>query len=109
MAMCDVCTHKKACMEHPEEFQTCAIAFSNTLHRTARKTASALSEQVAGSHYRTMPIQPIEFCHKNNLGPCETLAIKYICRHKAKNGAQDIKKAIHVMQLLLELEYKEEK
>ena len=64
-----------------------------------------LDVQVGGDHYKTMPIQPIEFCHKNGLGPCETLAIKYLCRYKNKNGAQDIDKAIHVLQLLKELEY----
>jgi len=31
--------------------------------------------------------------------------INYVTRHKSKNGAQDIKKAIHYLELILELEY----
>jgi hypothetical protein len=40
------------------------------------------------------------------LGFCEGNVVKYITRHKEKNGAADIKKAIHYLELLLELEYK---
>ena len=51
---------------------------------------SALESQVGGSHYKTLPIQPVEFCQKNQLNYCESAAIKYICRHKNKNGKQYI-------------------
>lgn len=70
-----------------------------------RVEAGALESQVGGDHYASMKIQPIEFAHANRLGPCETLALRYICRHRNKNGRQDIEKAIHVLELLLELEY----
>lgn len=70
-----------------------------------KQDQSALSSQVGGNHYKGMVIQPIEFCQKNRLGYAESLAIKYICRHGSKNGAQDIDKAIHCLQLLKELEY----
>jgi hypothetical protein len=69
---------------------------------------SALDSQIAGDHYKDMAIQPITFCQKNKLGYAESLAIKYICRHQKKNGKQDIEKAIHCLQLLIELEYSEE-
>lgn len=65
---------------------------------------SALEKQVSGSHYK-MTIQPIEFIHKNNLGYIEGNVIKYVSRHRAKNGKADILKAIHYLELLLELEY----
>ena len=65
----------------------------------------ALEKQVDGDHYKNMVIQPIEFCHRNKLGPCESLAIKYISRHQNKHGREDIEKAIHCLQLLLDLEY----
>lgn len=68
---------------------------------------SAFLSQCDGSHYKNMPIQPIEFCQKNGLNFCESNVIKYVCRHRNKNGASDIKKAIHNLQLLLEMEYKE--
>jgi hypothetical protein len=51
-----------------------------------------------------MKIQPIEFAHKNGLGPCETLVLKYICRWKTKDGLRDLEKAIHCLQLLIEME-----
>lgn len=68
---------------------------------------SALSRQVAGGHYKSLPIQPVEFCQRNKLLFCESAAIKYICRHRDKGGADDIRKAIHFLELLLELEYPE--
>ena len=64
-----------------------------------------LSLQEGGDHYKKYPIQPIEYCHVNRLGSCETYAIKYITRHKDKGGVLDIDKAIHCLELLKELEY----
>lgn len=66
---------------------------------------SPSQSQIGGGHYKDMPIQPAEFCQKNNLNFCESAVIKYICRHKNKNGAEDIEKAIHFLHLLLEWEY----
>lgn len=68
---------------------------------------SALSGQVGGNHYKDMAIQPIEFCQRNALQAAETLAIRYIVRHRKKSGRRDIEKAIHCLQLLLEIEYPE--
>jgi hypothetical protein len=68
---------------------------------------SALDKQVSGSHYKDKGIQPIVYIHANDLGFCEGNVIKYVTRHKEKNGAADIKKAIHYLELLLELEYKD--
>lgn len=64
-----------------------------------------LQEQVGGDHYKGHAIQPIEFCHRNNLGPCESAVVKYVCRHKDKGGREDIEKAIHCLKILVELEY----
>lgn len=69
---------------------------------------SALDKQVSGNHYKDKGIQPIVYIHANNLGFCEGNVIKYVTRHKDKNGAADIRKAIHYLELLLELEYKNE-
>ena len=69
--------------------------------------ASALARQVGGEHYRNMAIQPVEFIHKNGIGYLEGAVIKYVCRHKAKNKAEDVRKAIHFLELILELEYGE--
>lgn len=65
----------------------------------------ALSEQVGGDHYKDMAIQPVEFITKNGIGFIEGSIIKYICRHKSKNGKQDLLKARHFIDLLIQLEY----
>ena len=66
---------------------------------------SAFDKQVSGDHYKDKAIQPIVYIHANNLGFCEGNVIKYVTRHKEKNGAADIKKAIHYLELLLALQY----
>lgn len=68
-------------------------------------TLSALQQQIGGSHYRSMKIQPIEFCHANGIGFAEGAIIKYVCRHRQKNGRADLLKARHLIDLLIELEY----
>jgi hypothetical protein len=70
-------------------------------------TLSALDKQVAGVHYKDKGIQPIVYIHANDLGFCEGNVIKYVTRHKDKNGAADIRKAIHYLELLLELQYQD--
>lgn len=67
----------------------------------------ASERQVAGTHYRDMAIQPGEFIVRNKLGWHEGNAIKYICRHRLKGKRQDIEKAIHYLQLLIEWEYED--
>lgn len=64
--------------------------------------------QVGGTHYKNMPIQPIEYIHKNKLGFMEGNIIKYITRHKSKNGAEDIRKIKHYCDLILQMQYNEE-
>ena len=66
-----------------------------------------LQKQVGGDHYASMNIQPVEFITANDLGFLEGNVVKYICRHHAKNGAEDIKKAIHYCELLLQTKYGE--
>lgn len=65
---------------------------------------TVFDKQIGGSHYKNMPIQPIEFIMKNNLGFCEGNIIKYICRYKEKNGLQDLEKAKHYIEMLIERE-----
>ncbi|TQE96063.1 MAG: DUF3310 domain-containing protein [Spiribacter salinus] len=66
---------------------------------------SAKDSQIGGSHYRHMPIQITEFCQRNQLNFCESNVVKYVCRHRQKHGREDIEKAIHYLELLLEFEY----
>lgn len=59
------------------------------------------AEQVGGTHYKSMKIQPVEFILANDLGFCEGNIIKYTCRYKQKGGVQDLKKVIHYAELLI--------
>jgi hypothetical protein len=52
-----------------------------------------------------MAIQPAEYSQRNGLNFIEGCVVKYVSRHRSKNGAEDIKKAIHFLNLLLEIEY----
>jgi len=65
----------------------------------------ALATQVDGDHYKSMAIQPVEFNHANNMPFIEGSVIKYICRHRNKNGLKDLEKAKHFIDLLIQLEY----
>ena len=68
---------------------------------------SALEQQVGGGHYKEYEIQPVEFIHRNGIGFCEGNAIKYLVRWKHKGGRQDLLKAKHYIELLLEMEQDE--
>lgn len=69
---------------------------------------SPLATQVGGAHYKKLKIQPIEYVHANNIGYCEGTAIKYLTRWRDKGGIQDLEKAKHFIELLIELETKKE-
>jgi hypothetical protein len=68
------------------------------------RVMNALDVQTGGSHYKDLKIQPVEYIHANDLGFCEGSVVKYITRWRAKNGIEDLKKARHFIDLLIELE-----
>ena len=68
------------------------------------KMRGALMQQVAGTHYKDMVIQPVEYIHTNGLGYFEGNVIKYVSRWRKKGGLSDLEKAKHYIQLLIELE-----
>ena len=65
----------------------------------------SLDKQHGGSHYKKFKIQPAEFINENKLLFAEGNATKYICRHSAKGKEEDIKKAIHYLEMILERDY----
>lgn len=71
---------------------------------------SALDVQVGGEHYKTAKIQPVQYIEANQLAFLEGCVVKRVTRHNKPTGKgrQDIEKAIHELQLLLELRYGEE-
>lgn len=66
---------------------------------------SALDVQVGGDHYKDYAIQPVEFCQRNNLNWCQANVVKYVVRYKEKKGLEDLQKAKHYLDLLIEFEY----
>ena len=62
------------------------------------------NNQIGGTHYQTA-IQPIDYITANNMGFCEGNVIKYVTRHKGKDGRQDIEKAIQYLDFILKYQY----
>jgi len=60
-----------------------------------------LDSQIGGRHYKQYKIQPIEYAMANNLDYCQANAIKYITRFRDKNGIEDLRKAIHNLEILI--------
>lgn len=73
----------------------------------AKEKRSALERQIDGQHYKNFAIQPVEFIHLNKLGFLEGCVVKRVCRWRDKDGIKDLKKAIHELELLIELEEKD--
>ena len=65
---------------------------------------NARKRQVGGKHYSRYNIQPIDFIIDNNLDWCEANVVKYITRWRDKNGVEDLRKAMHYIQLLIDRE-----
>ena len=63
----------------------------------------ANAQQVGGAHYATKAIQPWDFIIANNLGYLEGNIVKYVSRWKDKGGIEDLKKAQHYLQKLIEV------
>jgi hypothetical protein len=74
------------------------------MKQDSENLTSALNVQVAGSHYKDLAIQPVEYIHANGIGYLEGNVIKYVSRWKAKSGIKDLEKAKHYIELLIELE-----
>jgi Protein of unknwon function (DUF3310) len=72
------------------------------------ETLDPLKVQVGGNHYKDMPIQPVEFIHANGIPYIEGAVIKYVCRWRNKNGINDLQKAAHFLELLMQLEKNKE-
>ena len=66
---------------------------------------SAYDKQIGGSHYRSLKIQPSKFVIENELLFPEGCVIKYICRHRFKNGKEDLLKAMHFIEMIIERDY----
>ena len=67
-----------------------------------------ISDNINPNHYLRFKITPTQYIVENNLSFLEGNVIKYVTRHRFKNGKEDIKKAIRYLEMILEYDYKEE-
>lgn len=67
-----------------------------------RVTGGAFSAQVGGDHYKKMKIQPMQYILANGLNFVEGCVVKYVSRWRSKNGLEDLRKARHNLDLLIE-------
>jgi len=66
---------------------------------------SANDDQVGGTHYKSQEIQHWDLVEYNGIPYMEAQIIKYVMRHQDKNGKEDLLKAGHFLQKLIELRY----
>lgn len=80
------------------------MSLSSAVKCTMSNGVSALSTQEGGNHYKDLAIQPVEFIYANQIPYMEGNVIKYVTRWRSKNGINDLRKARHYIDLLIELE-----
>ena len=66
-----------------------------------KKIDDPLKTQIGGDHYKHFKIQPIDFFIANNILYAEAAIIKYVLRYKEKNGREDLEKAKHLIDILI--------
>lgn len=88
----------------PEEDRShyCQKCFVEPCQCEAKQSANDI--QHGGNHYKDKAIQPWDYIVSNNLGFLEGNAVKYLSRWRKKNGVEDLKKAIHYIEKLIEVE-----
>ena len=97
---CPTCKWKNA----NNDSCTLTIGCQYESNGTVAPPPSALASQVGGNHYTKLAIQPMEYSMRNKLDPLQHSAIKYVTRFRDKGGIQDLEKAKHVIDMLIEFE-----
>ena len=70
---------------------------------------SVWKKQIGGNHYKKYKLQPSRFVTENKLLYPEGCVIKYVVRHQDKGGKEDLDKAKHMIDMIIERDYGEEK
>ena len=92
--------------------EICSLGVLADVHKSAPNTVevadpmiqSANTWQVGGDHYKSRQIQPWDFIVANNLGFLDGNVVKYVTRFRNKGGIEDLKKARHYLDKLIEVE-----
>ena len=69
-----------------------------------QQEVKATDTQVGGNHYTKLAIQPMQYSMANNLDALQHTVIKYVTRFRDKNGIEDLEKAKHCIDMLIEFE-----
>lgn len=70
---------------------------------------AANERQVGGEHYHKYgQLQPWDLWTLWNLNPFQASILKHVVRYRDKNGIQDLEKALHYLEKLIELERNKE-
>lgn len=92
----------------PEESPMASLEYAALHQDTPEAPKSALDTQVGGGHYKSLKIQPMEYSMANGLDACQHTAIKYVTRFRSKGGKEDLLKAKHAIDMLVQFEYGED-
>ena len=77
---------------------------ANEIHNEYIQVFSPKMNQVGGDHYKNMRIQPVQYIYENNIPYIEGCVIKYVTRWRDKNGIEDLEKAKHFLEILIDME-----
>jgi len=88
---------------------THTVSLNDQYAEIERVRQSAWQKQEGGSHYKNLKIQPMQYALENKLDYAQANVVKYVTRHKEKNGKEDLLKAIHNLELMIEFYYGDEK
>lgn len=82
-------------------------SFERRIAEDNKRILAARADEIrTQAHYTQHKIQPMQFCGLNKLGFLEGNVVKYVCRYNMKNGVEDLKKARHYLDKLIEREEK---
>ena len=69
-----------------------------------QQEVKATDTQVGGDHYTKLAIQPMRYSMENGLDALQHTVVKYVTRFRDKNGIEDLEKAKHCIDMLIEFE-----
>jgi hypothetical protein len=88
----------------PEEWDAASRAVMTKASTVTISTATANDRQIGGTHYKMNGIQTWDYIASNGIGYFEGNIIKYVSRWRHKGGMQDLEKARHYLDKLIEME-----
>lgn len=110
---CHSCYHEQSACIHGVPFDSeCGECIEDAQivkagkGRICKEKLDSLSTQIGGNHYKKLAIQPMTYSMENKLDPLQHTIIKYVTRFRDKNGIEDLEKAKHCIDMLIDWEKK---